>query len=107
MTQQHVLERRAQRLAGALRARVTTVSGALAAPQGRIPFHTKLPMSEGLAWWAKNRQTPLGQAVYDRLQPLAKANLDYNLTLHAQSQDALGVPVEAEPLPPPQPGMGG
>ncbi len=104
MPQQHALEQRASRLASAMRARITTLSGALAAPQGRIPFHTKLPQSEALTWWAKNRQTPLGIAAYNRLQPLAKANLDYNLTLHAQSQDALGQPVETEP---PLPGMGG
>ena len=104
MPQQHALELRSQRLAAALRARITTLSGALVAPQGRIPFHTKLPMSAGLAWWAQHRQTPLGEAAFARLPPLAQANLDYNLTLHAQSQEALGVPVETEPQ---MPGMGG
>lgn len=97
MTQQHPLERRAAALAAGIRAATTNLSLSFLAAQKRTPFTAKLPESEALVWWAKNRETPLGQQAFARLDPLAQANLDYNLTFHAQSQQALGVPVEAPP----------
>lgn len=98
MPQQHPLERRASALAAGIRAATTNLSQSFLAAQNRTPFTTKLPESDALAWWAKNRQTPLGLQAFARLDPLAQANLDYNLTLHAQSQQGLGVPLETDPM---------
>lgn len=86
-------------MAGKIKATVGTLSSSLLAAQHRTPFTSKLPESEALTWWAKNRETPLGQQAYLQLPPEAQANLDYNLTLHAQSQDALGMPVPSDPPP--------
>jgi hypothetical protein len=97
MPQMHPMERQATALAGKIKAATHILSQSFLAAQNRTPFTSKLPESEALAWWAKNRETPLGQQAFARLDPLAQGDLDYNLTLYAQQRQALGTPIETPP----------
>jgi len=103
---QHALERRSALLAGKIKERTSALAQSFTAAQGRAPYKTKMSQAEAMEWWTKNRYTAQGAQVLANLPEVAVAALDKELTLHAQAQEALGLPTVTEPgTPPPEGGM--
>lgn len=94
---QHVLERRAAALAQGMKARISDMTLALQAADGRIPFHTKLSKGDALDWWMKHRYDNLGQQALAGMPPQAIFSLDAALNQRVAQQQEQGLPVEGPP----------
>lgn len=81
---EHVMERRAAKLAGAIKHRIE-VMVAFLAPDGRPIFTTKVSGAEALDFWRRHRTDEVGMALLQRMTPEQVMELDARLAAGGQN----------------------